>query len=260
MTPRRERPATTDTCPPLLCDDDFPALPSAGLGYLPRGRRDRRGSRTWNEDAVQNRTRSLSKPRARSVTRAEETETGDELFEAPRGGRVRTCSVDAGLDALEEDAAKCNQTSHAGPKSALKKKAPAAEDAAPKEMTAMMQAEMAALMRKYQEMARTQGADVDVACLLGTTLNQSVCHMDKADAENAPIAGKVCKVQTEGEASAQEEIRPRRLSGANPVPAGLTGRASWDYPLSCNEKKTRVIRLQAMENASLADENESLKS
>lgn len=257
MTPRRERPAASHACPPQLGDEDFPELPSAGLGFLPRGRKDRRASWDWSQNGVEDRARSLSKPRARSVTKAE---TDDEQVEAPRGGRVRTYSVDAGLDALEQDAAKCTQGSQAGPKSALKKKTPVAEDTIPKEMAAMMQAEMAALVKKYQAMSQTQGAEVDVACLLGTTLNQSICQLGNADTENAPVAGKVGKVQMEGEAAAQEEIRPRRHSGTMPVPAGPNGGASWDYPLSCNEKKTRVIYLQAMENDSLADEMESLKS
>merc|ERR1719215_2256571 len=123
----------------------------------------------------------------------------------------------------------------------------------------MMQAEMAALVEKYQAMSKTQGTEVDLACLLGTTLNQSICKIGSADTENASIAGKSCKIEMDGEDAAQEEIRPRRLSGAQPVAAGANGGASWDYPLSCNEKKTRVIYLQAMENDSLADENESLK-
>lgn len=256
VTPRRERPDAAfekETVPIENVFDDasqFPRLPN-GETLLPRGRKARRSHGAWGEQGVPTRTRSLSRASLEKTSQQGSSRVDEQQNQ---GGRARAYSHDAGVDALKEKA------EPGTPRSSLKKP----RDSMCSDTGVGGNAALAKLQREMQEKM------LEMAALMGQSqvgmqLNQMLASLpSELNAKGPAIrneqelkpTGKPC---ADGAADDIEVVRPRRLSiprrNALEPPSGV----SWEYPLTKNEKKARVVLISEVEIDSLQDENAALQ-
>jgi len=248
-TPKKDRPECPKaTDEPVFAPEDFPELPNE-LTVLPRGRKDRRGAWAWNdqdgEEAGRPRTRSLSRSGATGRSSGSNGKP-----ETATSGRARAMSADAVQQEEPAPAAKpksCLKT----PRSSLCKNAEGGDDRtsgeiamASEELKAQLQ-RMAGLLRKSQA-----SSDIDVETALASQLSQLLANMGSDDAGDK---GKSDPDEQQNDRRCETPSRRVSLGTSASAPPGS---AAWEYPMSSNEKKARVIMLSAMENESLLEELE----
>lgn len=243
MTPRRERPGHQkeglDVPVELALKDayHFPALPKE-LPALPRGRKDRRACGAWEDLQGGDNTRASSRSVSRS-RRAIEKEDAQE-----NQSRARACSFDAVPDDTERRKADSVPTT---PRSSiLKKPRPStSEGDVNSAALAKLQEEMQQKMKEMMAlMGESQASDVQTQMAAQLTK-----LLDSAATEPAQVTDK-------SEELREMTMRSRRLSDPRPMEA--PGGASWEYPLSQEEKKARVVMISSAEIESLHEEVERL--
>lgn len=268
-TPRRERPGSGYQEPAagpriehVLNDaSQFPELPK-DLNVIPRGRKARRSHTAWaqipSEGGMPSRTRSLSRD-MREEPSQQGSSHNDE--EAPRGSaRSRAYSHDAGVDAFADIVEPRTV------RSALKKpKDNAAFDAGElekqetdKRMEALLQA-----MRDMDAHLKSSGR-TDSAAQMGTLLNLNLTRLQtsKPTEDKAEPSKKTCVdfgQDDEDSVAIEEVVRPRRLSNPRAPAMELPTGGSWEYPLTKEEKKARVVMISDAEIDGLQEENAALQ-
>lgn len=218
----------------------FPQLP-VGLNLAPRGRKARRSHTAWDEQDMPARTRSLSR------TSLEQ--------EPQQGLRSRARSLDAGVDAFTEKAEART------PRSSLKKPQESmAADAGDGENEAIAKCQKE-LQEKMLEMAAMCGGQAQ----MGMRLNQIIATLPSGLEAKGPAfrneqeTKPTTKPCADGTAEEVAVVRPRRLSNPGAKALELPSGVSWEYPLTKNEKKTRVVLISEVEIDSLQDENDALQ-
>jgi len=241
----------------LFVPEEFPKLHDTLSFSTRRGRRAHRGSWTRNcqsEDEDQ-------QPRARSFPRAEctvEVSTDPEV-NVEVCGSARAYSTDRGLDALHTQSTTEGTTmfeSNTAAKGILKKRSSFGSNTAENDDTnangeiAMAAEELKASVERMASILRKSQAhsDVDVESQLAAQLSQVLGKMgqDEDGNNNASSSTSADKLN---EPIAMVKSETQELRAAAPP-----GAASWEFPLSRNEKEARVIMLSTMENESLKEE------
>lgn len=256
VTPRRERPGAALQKGPVpienVLDDasQFPQLPN-GLNLLPRGRKARRSHGAWDEQGMPTRTRSLSRASLEQTSQQGSSHADEQQ---KQGCRARAYSHDAGVDALKE---KAEATT---PRSSLKKP----RDSMASDVGVGGNAALAKLQKEMQEKMLEMVALMGQS-QVGMQLNQMLATLpSESEAKGPAIRNEretkpTRKPCADGAAEEVEVVRPRRLSnpGTNALepPSGV----SWEYPLTKNEKKARVVLISEVEIDSLQDENAALQ-
>lgn len=267
-TPRRERPGSGYQEPPagrieqVLNDaSQFPELPK-DLNVIPRGRKARRSHTAWaqipSEGGMPSRTRSLSRD-----MREEPSQQGSSHIdeEAPRGSaRSRAYSHDAGVDAFADIVEPRTV------RSALKKpKDNAAFDVGELEKQESLAKKQEALM---QAMLDLNAEYKSIGCIdsesqMGRMLNLNLTRMQepKPTEDEAEPSKKTCVNfgQDDEDSVAIEVARPRRLSNPRAPTMELPTGMSWEYPLTKEEKKARVVMISGAEIDGLQEENAALQ-
>jgi len=259
-TPKRDRPGHQNAEQPdlpvefVLQDaSHFPALPKE-LPGLPRGRKDRRGCGAWEDlqggDVPRASSRSLSRSgRARACTfdNDDTFDNGEDAQQHARLGRARACSFDTAADPTERsEKDKLKPTTPRS--SSLKKPRPSTgESEVESGALAKLQEEMHQKMKEMMAlMGKSEASDVQT--LMAAQLTKM---LDSATTEPAheteQIAG--CTEDNTNEVA----MRPRRISNPRPMEAPLG--SSWEYPLSKEEKKARVVMISSAEIDCLTEEN-----
>jgi len=265
-TPRRERPGSgyqeeqpvAGPIEQVLNDaSQFPALPkelNARQGTP--GRKARRSHTAWgqipSEGGMPTRTRSLSRD-----MREEPSQQGSSHVdeEAPRGSsRSRAYSHDAGVDALAE---LVNADEPRTVRSALKK---------PKDNVALgaggfeeqeMIRKMKELMDSFQDLKSKQGF-TDTDSQMGMVFNRLLTSKP-TEHEAEPIKKTCVDFGQDDEVATTEVVRPRRMSNPRAPTMELPTGMSWEYPLTKEEKKARVVMISDAEIDGLQEENAALQ-
>lgn len=255
-TPRRERRSAAPQVQQQPIENvlqdasHFPCLSKSLLATAVRGRKQRSRSFSALDDNGMP-TRSQSNPRERPTREREQPSQQDssEAEEPQPTSRARAYSCDAGVDAIVEAAAAAPRT----PRGGLKKPRDSGASIVDDEEVIKMEKEMQELLAKL--VAKRGG------CTVGMQLNQMLAAALPQESEtaadvmpNEPEAKSTSKPCVDDKAEEVEVVRPRRLSNprsnALELPTGL----SWEYPLTKNEKKARVVMISDIEKDILEDE------
>lgn len=270
-TPRRERgqfvgsvrgAAPQDAKVPIelqLQDaSEFPVLPK-DMTVAPRGRKARRSGSAWSDinEGMTPRARSLSKDPRERVSHEESTH----VPQPERRSRAYSC--DAGADAIAD--AEAEKAVPRAPRSGLKKPRESLDSVtcgAEKSMLAKLQQEM---QEKMRQMAHLLGGGQHV----GMQLNQMLAKLPtdlEAEAVALPVVQDAkprpsfgADDTSEADAESVSPTRRRRLSNPRSAPLELPSGGSWEYPLTKEEKKARVVMIGEAEIDSLQDENDDLQ-
>lgn len=247
-TPNRERPSHQNAGQSNLPVEvvlqayaaHFPALPRDQT-VLPRGRKDRRGACPWDDFGGCD-SRTSSRSCSRGHFREEDVE------EERPVGRSRACSFDMAADGREQ-----KDSRPTTPRGGLKKPRQSIGDG---DVEKAKQAEITQqeIQQKMKELMALMGPGSDTQTHLATQLTKL---LDSAATE----------FTNENNASSAEdttkELTTRRLSNpTNPsTPRSMEappGGSSWEYPLTKEEKKARIVMISSAEIECLTEENHSL--
>jgi len=256
-TPCRDRPAQRAASQPDLLAElalqdasQFPALPTQ-LPGLPRGRKDRRSCEDWENFKAGDPNRPSSRPSSRSVSRSGRFKKDQIAQDCHDTGRTRACSFDAAVDTVEHSEKEERKPAPTTPRSSILKKSRSSTgrddgDSEAQEKLAKVQEELQQKMKEMMAlMGKSQASDVQT---------QMAQHLTKLldSAATEPAAHQTQQTVPSTEDSSKEiSMRPRRLSNPQPAPSG----SSWEYPLSKEEKKARVVMISSAEIDSLTEEN-----
>jgi len=108
-----------------------------------------------------------------------------------------------------------------------------------------MQQKMKEMMALQMKMSKSQASDVQTQMAAQLTK-----LLDSAAAEPTQEPQQTAGSTEDG--TKEVAMRPRRLS--NPRPMEAPGGSSWEYPLSKEEKKARVVMISSAEIDSLTEE------
>jgi len=268
-TPRRERPGSgyqeeqpvAGPIEQVLNDaSQFPELPkelNARQGTP--GRKARRSHTAWgqipSEGGMPTRARSLSREPSREEPSRSQQGSSHVDEEAPRSSRSRAYSHDAGVDALNAESE--NADMPRTPRSALKK---------PKDNVAFDagEAEEQELVKQMQEMAerlrslKSKNGCADTDSHMGMVFNHLLTSKP-TEHEAKPIKKTCVDFGQEDEVATTEVVRPRRMSNPRAPTMELPTGMSWEYPLTKEEKKARVVMISDAEIDGLQEENAALQ-
>jgi len=232
----------------------FPCLSKSLLATAVRGRKQRSRSFSALDDNGMP-TRSQSNPRERPTREREQPAQQDnsEAEEPQPTSRARAYSCDAGVDAIVEAAATAPRT----PRGGLKKPRDSGVSVVDDE-DIRLEKEMQAVLAKL--VAKRGG------CTVGMQLNQMLAAALPQESEttadtmpNEPEAKSASKPCLDNTVEEVEVVRPRRLSNPRSNALELPTGVSWEYPLTKNEKKARVVMISDIEKDILEDENKALQ-
>lgn len=255
-TPRRERPSAAPQVEQkpiehVLQDaSHFPCLSKSLFATAARGRKQRSRSFSALDDNGMP-TRSQSNPRERPTREREQPAQQDnsEAEEPQPTSRARAYSCDAGVDAIVEAAATAPRT----PRGGLKKPRDSGVSVVDDE-DIRLEKEMQAVLAK---MVAKRGG-----CTTGMQLNKILAAALPQESEtttadvmpNEPEAKSTSQPCVDDAVAEVEVVRPRRLSNPRSNALELPTGVSWEYPLTKNEKKARVVMISDIEKDILEDE------
>jgi len=176
--------------------------------------------------------------------------------EEPRSSRSRAYSHDAGVDAMAEatntDEPRAVRSALKKPKESVAYDVYAGDDPEIQESMRIMREHM----QKVQEKLRSKGENADAG--MGMMLNQMLTSKPNEQEPEPSKKAPVVDFGQDDEAAATEVVRPRRLSNPR-APMELPTGMSWEYPMTKEDKKARLVSIAVAENESLQEENEALQ-